>query len=185
MAAPDEALHGLGALYRLYPTAAGWVFLAAPGPADWPRLLAALGPAGAELAADPRYATALDRRASDDALAQALAAVFSGAPAVEWEQRLLAAGVGCVRAVDGPVEGPLQSDELGGAAGLLTVVEDPTFGEIPRLTPLVSLSRTPGSVGPAPALGQHTDQVLTELGYRPEEIAALRAQGVLAGAPAV
>jgi crotonobetainyl-CoA:carnitine CoA-transferase CaiB-like acyl-CoA transferase len=92
-----------------------------------------------------------------------------------------AADVGCVLAHEGPVEAPLQDPGFGGASGLLATVEDPTFGEIPRLTPLASLSRTPGVVGPAPALGQHTDAVLAELGQSAEEVAALRSHGVLAG----
>jgi crotonobetainyl-CoA:carnitine CoA-transferase CaiB-like acyl-CoA transferase len=178
---PDAELYGLGALYRLYRAADGWIFLAAPADKEWPRLVAALGVAGAGLAADPRFADAGTRGAHDDDLAAELAVVLATADAGEWERRLRAADVGCVVAYEGPVEAQLQSADFGGAAGLLASVEDPTFGEIPRLTPLATLSRTPGSVGPAPSLGQHTDGVLGELGYRTEEIAALRARGILAG----
>jgi crotonobetainyl-CoA:carnitine CoA-transferase CaiB-like acyl-CoA transferase len=46
----------------------------------------------------------------------------------------------------------------------------------------VKLSRTPGGPqGPGPALGEHTDAVLEALGYSPEEIAALKEGGAVAG----
>jgi crotonobetainyl-CoA:carnitine CoA-transferase CaiB-like acyl-CoA transferase len=178
---PDPELYGLGALYRLYRGADGWLFLAAPAEKEWPRLVTALDEAGARLAADPRFADADGRRAHGDGLADELSAIFATRAAGEWELRLRAADVGCVEAHEGPVEAPLQSADFGGASGLLAPVEDPTFGPIPRLTPLAALSRTPGVVGPAPSLGQHTDSVLAELGYPAEEVARLRARGVLAG----
>jgi crotonobetainyl-CoA:carnitine CoA-transferase CaiB-like acyl-CoA transferase len=181
IAQADPELYGLGALYRLYQAADGWIFLAAPAEKEWPRLVAALGEGGGPLAADPRFADAAARRAHDDELARELSTLVATQRAGEWERRLLAADVGCVVAHEGPVEAPLQSPDFGGASGLLATVEDPTFGEIPRLAPLAVLSRTPGVVGPAPSLGQHTDAVLAELGYAPQRIAELRAGGVLAG----
>jgi crotonobetainyl-CoA:carnitine CoA-transferase CaiB-like acyl-CoA transferase len=177
---PDPELFGLGALYRLYRAADGWIFLAAPAEKEWLRLVSALGSDGAALADDPRFASARARQEHDDALAAELATIFGGESAESWEHQLLAADVGCVRADEGPVEAPLQSAEFGGASGMLAMVTDPTFGEIPRLTPLASLSRTPGVVGPAPSLGQHTDAVLAEVGHTPEQIADLRARGVVA-----
>jgi alpha-methylacyl-CoA racemase len=49
----------------------------------------------------------------------------------------------------------------------------------------VKLSRTPGAVEkPGPALGEHTDEVLTSLGYGPDDIAALKESGAVAGAAA-
>ena len=78
------------------------MFLAAPTDKEWRRLTAALGEAGTRLAGDPRFASAEARRAEDDALAAELGAVFATGTAAVWEQRLLAGGVGCVQAHEGP-----------------------------------------------------------------------------------
>jgi crotonobetainyl-CoA:carnitine CoA-transferase CaiB-like acyl-CoA transferase len=172
--APDAELHGLSALYRLYGTARGWLFLAAPQPREWPALAAHVG-----LDADARFATPDGRRAEDAALAAELTRVFAQRPADEWERELTALDVACVEVAAGPVargvvEGPLLRD-----AGYLADVEHPTFGRHARLAPLVHLSRTPGAVRPAPTLGMHTEAVLRELGYDAERIAALAHGGVV------
>ncbi|HVW40062.1 MAG TPA: CoA transferase, partial [Amycolatopsis sp.] len=176
---PDADLHGLSALYRLYETADGWVFLAAPTERDWTALTTELADHGGALARDPRFGTTGAREENDGALAEQLAKIFQTDAAEVWERRLLAVGVGCVRAADGPVEVQLQSDELGRASDILVDVQHPLFGEHPRLTPLASFSRSGAVAGTAPALGDHTDSVLGELGYDDAEIADLRERGVI------
>jgi len=59
-------------------------------------------------------------------------------------------------------------------------VKHPELGEIKLVSQPVRLSRTPASLAAAtPALGEHTDEVLRELGYDDGEIAALRAERVV------
>ncbi len=70
---PDPLLYGLSALYRLYDTADGWVFLAAPQEREWEPLCRALAP-DADLAADTRFRTPAARRTNDGAPR------FTGAP---------------------------------------------------------------------------------------------------------
>jgi len=66
------------------------------------------------------------------------------------------------------------------ASGSVVEVIDPEIGSTTQIGPYVFLEATPGSVkGPQPMLGQHTDEILAELGTSPERIAALRAKGVL------
>jgi crotonobetainyl-CoA:carnitine CoA-transferase CaiB-like acyl-CoA transferase len=92
----DPGLHGLSARYRLYETADGWVFLAAPAPSEWDALVSALAPF-VDLAADPRFTDEDARRAHDDELADLLAGMFRKQPAGDWENELCAVDVGCLR----------------------------------------------------------------------------------------
>jgi formyl-CoA transferase len=63
--------------------------------------------------------------------------------------------------------------------GLLVRVDHPETGPLLQLASPVELGSTPARYdGLAPALGQDTDAVLEELGYGPERIAALKAEGV-------
>ena len=67
------------------------------------------------------------------------------------------------------------------ARELVVETDHPTLGRIRTLGTPLKLSETPLIPGrPAPLLGQHTDQVLSETGFTAEEIATLRRDGVVA-----
>ena len=138
----DEDMRGLGALYRIYDAASGWVFLAAPSARDWQGLAAALQAHGPDLAADARFATPELRAAHDGELAEALSAAFSKRGADDWEHDLLAADVGCVAVTTRRIERVLQDDDFGVAAGYVVEVDHPTFDRHLRLAPLVRFSRS-------------------------------------------
>jgi crotonobetainyl-CoA:carnitine CoA-transferase CaiB-like acyl-CoA transferase len=64
------------------------------------------------------------------------------------------------------------------ASGMLVEQEHPRAGRFRTLDTPIRFSLTPGTLrAPAPALGEHTDEVLTEAGMTKEEIAALRRGG--------
>jgi formyl-CoA transferase len=66
------------------------------------------------------------------------------------------------------------------ALGSLVRVPDPELGSVLMQNVLFRLSETPGRIERAgPRLGEHTDEVLAGLGYGPEELAELRAKGVV------
>jgi len=66
------------------------------------------------------------------------------------------------------------------ARDMVVEVEHPAFGRIPQVGVGTKLSETPGSVrSTAPTPGQHTDDVLTSLGYDAATISSLRARGVV------
>src|SRR6185503_15164574 len=171
---PDAMLHGFSPLYRLYETADGWLFLAAPKAREWDALAPMVG-----LADDARFATPAARAANDGALCEGLATVFHTRPAGEWERVLLAADVAGVEVAPGPMPRTVIEEPWFREAGFLADVEHPTFGAHARLAPLATLGLTPGDAGPAPVLGQHTAPILRELGFDDAAIAALAARGVV------
>jgi crotonobetainyl-CoA:carnitine CoA-transferase CaiB-like acyl-CoA transferase len=67
------------------------------------------------------------------------------------------------------------------ARGMVVEVDDPEVGKVRQVGIGAKLSDTPGSVRHTqPRRGQHTEEVLRELGLSPEEIAALRREGAIA-----
>jgi crotonobetainyl-CoA:carnitine CoA-transferase CaiB-like acyl-CoA transferase len=175
----DEELLGYSALYRLYQAADEWIYLAAPHPRDWTALVEVLA-REVDLAGDTRFVDETERKANDNALSEVLAAVFASKPAQHWEDAMLAADVGCVVAHREPPEMVLQSTEFAGAADMLVTVEHPTFGEHLRLKPYISLSRSETVAEPGSLAGQHTDAILSELGYSTQAIADLRERKIVA-----
>ncbi len=166
--AVDEENFGLHACYRLYRAASGWVFLAAPRARDWERLVDALGHPAA--LTDERFATEAGRRADDTALATVLGDLFATRDAQEWEGLLVPAGVACVSAFDASHSEFTCTDPVLRETGLVVEVDHPTFGTILRAGPPVVLSDTPGRVAAGCLLGEHTQAILTELGYTADQI---------------
>jgi crotonobetainyl-CoA:carnitine CoA-transferase CaiB-like acyl-CoA transferase len=167
----DEESHGIHALYRLYKVADGWIFLAAPLQKEWERLVTAL--ALTELGDDRRFATPADRLANDESLVAALTDRLAGSSADDLEARLTDVGVSCVRAFDGSHSMFTISDPVMRETGLTAEVDHPKFGPIIRHGLPAQFSDTPGRLAPGCLIGQHTEVILTELGYTGEEIEAL------------
>jgi crotonobetainyl-CoA:carnitine CoA-transferase CaiB-like acyl-CoA transferase len=176
LATVDAGGYGLNALYRLYETSRGWVFLAVPSEGDW-RCLTGVA-AFAPLVADPRFATPAGRREHDAALAEALAAVFATRPAGDWERELLAADAGCVVADERTVEANYIG-EFGRRHGYLATADSPVLGEYARLGPIIGFSRSATTAPAGCRLGQHTRGVLREFGYDDATIEGLAARGVV------
>jgi crotonobetainyl-CoA:carnitine CoA-transferase CaiB-like acyl-CoA transferase len=67
------------------------------------------------------------------------------------------------------------------AAEMFVPVEHPTKGRLWQLRGMVEIDGDAGAIkGPAPLLGQHTDEVLTEIGFTREEIEALHSSHAVA-----
>jgi crotonobetainyl-CoA:carnitine CoA-transferase CaiB-like acyl-CoA transferase len=172
--------NGTGPLYRLYPTAEGWVFLAASLPSEWSELVGALRDvAGVDLGSDARFATLEARAANASALADALVDILAARPAREWEQVLLPHDVACVEVSQTSLSDFSIGSPTAVENGFTEEVTHPLFGTHRRHGPIVTLSETPGVVGPGCLVGQHTRKILGELGYSDDEMSALRDKGVV------
>jgi crotonobetainyl-CoA:carnitine CoA-transferase CaiB-like acyl-CoA transferase len=170
----DRDQTGLGPLYRLYRTEDGWVALACLGESHW----TALAKSVPALREDSRFATAARRLDNAESLAEVLSDYFATRPSLVAFDHLDGAGVP-VEIAD-PHAGKTWYDRPDlVAAGLVADYRHPRYGRFRQFGHLVNFSETPGRIaGPPPLLGEHSYQVLTELGYTPGEIRALREKGV-------
>jgi crotonobetainyl-CoA:carnitine CoA-transferase CaiB-like acyl-CoA transferase len=160
---------------RCYQAADGWLFLSCRNEEQWRALADALG--RPELAERQSWQTAAAAPAQDR-VGQRLEAIFRTDTVKEWLDRLDGAGVPCA-----PIVGALDllRDEHLLANDLITEHNHPQWGLIRQTGLLAKLSGTPGRLqGPAPNLGQHTDDVLAELGYDRQEVARLREERIVA-----
>ncbi len=175
----DAAQLGLSALYRLYETADGWLQLAAVREEHWHALCQVLG--RPELASDPRFATAAARDEHREELTKLLEDAFAGDLAVNWRRALDRAGVPAEISVDTWDGETILFDEELVRAGLVTEYEHPILGRVRQFGNLITFSDTPGRQERAtPLLGQHTREILAELGIDGEAAEAYRSRGVVA-----
>jgi crotonobetainyl-CoA:carnitine CoA-transferase CaiB-like acyl-CoA transferase len=176
---PDPDFYGVGALYRMYAAADGYVFLAAPRTTEWSPLAKALS-AYVDLDADKRFASAASRAENDSALSEVLAAVFATKGKDDWESELVGQDVGCVAVAEEASTRVLQTDPFF-EAGYAVDAVSPIFDEHRRLAPLVTFSRSVTKADGGCTIGQHTDAVLREIGLTEERIAELREKSVIGG----
>jgi crotonobetainyl-CoA:carnitine CoA-transferase CaiB-like acyl-CoA transferase len=161
--------------YGLFHAADGDVAIAPSTPAIVRRLMQELGLEG--LLDQPEFGTNDARMANREPL-KALINQRIGAATVEaWIERLNRAGVPCGRVM---TLGDVFADPQVLAQEMVLEADHPGHGVV-RITGFpVKLSATPARLRhPAPALGEHTDHILADLGYPPARIAALREAGVI------
>ncbi len=164
--------------YRMFAAADGPIFIAAGTDKFWKLFCEAIG--RDDLAGDPRYATNPQRVTQARELSAEIDPIVASRPAHELEADLVAVGVPCaaVRSADEFFDDPQVE-----AMAMSQVVRHPQLGNLRMAGVPWRFSRSPASIRrPAPALGQHTDEVLAELGYAPDRIAALRTSGAVRGA---
>jgi crotonobetainyl-CoA:carnitine CoA-transferase CaiB-like acyl-CoA transferase len=161
--------------YETFATADGAIAIAVGSERQWARLCAAIG--APALADDPRFATNGDRVDGRATLRPLLAARFAMRSTVDWLAALDAADIPC-----GPINDILAAfaSPEAEALGMTVEQEHPAWGVIRQVGVPFQLSATPASVRTAPpALGEHTDEVLAELGYAAAEVAQLHRAGIV------
>ncbi|MEW5865153.1 MAG: CoA transferase [Pseudomonadota bacterium] len=158
-----------------YRTADGYMNVAASGSEMWRRVCEAIG--RMDLYDHPDYRTAEGRARNRRGLNEEINKALAKKTTAEWVEILNKAGVPC-----GPI---YRMDEVFADPQVKHVeaaapVEHPKLGRLNLINNPIRLSRTPARLATAtPERGEHTDEVLAEVGYSAGEIAAFRAAGVI------
>jgi crotonobetainyl-CoA:carnitine CoA-transferase CaiB-like acyl-CoA transferase len=165
--------------YQAFQAKDDWVVVAAFTQRMWQGVCRAIEKPAWET--DARFCSSNLRAANRAILIPMLAEVFATATVDEWVSRLSVHGVPCtsVNSIDKVVK-----EEQVAARDMIVEVEHPTAGKIRMAGLPVKLSANPGSIRRhAPLLGEHSAEVLGEIGLSEERIRALLARGII-GTPA-
>jgi crotonobetainyl-CoA:carnitine CoA-transferase CaiB-like acyl-CoA transferase len=173
---PDDECYGLTALYRLYQCSEGWVFLACISDREWKAFCRAAD--RLDLLTDSRFASATARAENDVELADEIGKLFATRPADAWERVMTAAGVACVRA-DTDVGAFLEEHPQAAANRMVVEVDSPRFGKYLRHGAIIDFSDAPAHLEHGPYPGEHTANLMRELGYSDAQIAELRSRRII------
>jgi formyl-CoA transferase len=167
--------HPTGIPTGVFTTSDGHINIAASGQTMYRRLCTAIG--APELIDDPRFKTLGDRSKNRKQMNAELDRVLVKKTSAEWIEVLNKASV-----PTGPIYNIKQvfDDPQVKHNGLSQPVRHPERGEMLVQGLPLTLSRTPGAIRrAAPIHGEHTDEILRELGYTKEEIGVLRKESVV------
>ncbi len=167
--------HYLPTIWRVFKTADSYVVVGGLPENRWPAFCRALDKP--ELEHDPRFERYMERMRNLSELYAILDEAFRTKTSAEWMALLQQAD--CICAPVATYEDLLHDPQVR-ANEYIVEVDHPTQGRIPVVGAPWRFSETPAQIAPAaPELGEHTEEVLQELGYSWEQIGALRDQGAL------
>ena len=172
---PAGSAHRMSAPYQAFRCADGYIAVGAANQRTWERLCQVLG--RPDLPARREFATDADRASRRHELAAIIEEIMSVKPGQVWLDALERAGVPC-----GPILNYEQvfADPHVRHRGMVQQIDHPVGGRINQLGPAVKLSATPARLRrPAPTFGQHTAEVLEEMGYDRAAIDRLASDGTV------
>jgi len=151
-----------------------WIILNMPEERWWPIFCNAIG--RSEFLEDPRFDTTRSRFENMPDLIDSIDAAFAEKPLAEWGQIFDEAGL-----IWGPASTmkELVDDPQAAATGIFPEIDHPGGSFRTVASPIRIRGANVGPRGPAPDLAAHTHEVLTALGYSPEEMASLVDAGAI------
>jgi crotonobetainyl-CoA:carnitine CoA-transferase CaiB-like acyl-CoA transferase len=174
---PLGSAHQVSAPYQAVRAADGYFTVGATSPRNWRALCEVLG--HAEWAEEERFKDNASRHARRDVLIPMIEEVTACRPRAEWVARLQAAGVPCaeIQAYDQVFHDPQLE-----ARGFFWKGSHPKLGDVEQIgSPLHFSESRLRQERAGPMLGEHTEEVMKELGRSDADVAALREKGVLGG----
>jgi crotonobetainyl-CoA:carnitine CoA-transferase CaiB-like acyl-CoA transferase len=165
--------NNMGAPYQAVRAADGHFVLGATSQKLWTSLCQKLG--RTELLDDPRFKDNASRLANRELLVEELEKTFTTRSCKEWIDMLLEAGIPAA-----PILNYVEAfeSEHGRYRKMRMDIDHPVEGKVPNIGFAVKFSGTPQEVRmPPPLLGQHTDELLAELGIEADEIKRMRFEG--------
>jgi crotonobetainyl-CoA:carnitine CoA-transferase CaiB-like acyl-CoA transferase len=175
---PGGSAHHLSAPYQAFRAADGWLTIGGANQTNWERLVRVLE--APEWLADERFRDNAERMKNLAALVELMNARLRTRTVREWTAALETEGVPC-----GPINSvaEMAADPQTLARAMVVELEHPRAGRTRALGLPVKLSATPGKVArPAPLLGQHTREVLSEYGFTSREVEDLIREGAAVAA---
>jgi crotonobetainyl-CoA:carnitine CoA-transferase CaiB-like acyl-CoA transferase len=161
--------------YQAFHARDGWIFLAVWKDDTWRPFCAAAG--RPELSDDPRFAARADRLANRKELTALLEVAIAGRTVEEWMAALEPLDVLCAPIND---YAQLVRHPAVLATGLIVEQDHPRAGRFTTMATAVKLEKTPGTIRTgAPAMGEHSREILAEAGLTAAELDALTADGII------
>ena len=159
----------------VFKTTDGYITAGTLSDSEWQGFCRASG--DPELAADARFATQLSRSANATARIHKMAEYIAQRSTAEWLQRLDANDVPCAPILR---RGEIIGNEQVVARKLITEFDQPGVGRVRQPKPAARFERSEAEIGgPAPRVGEHSRDVLLDLGYSAGDIDKMIADKVV------
>jgi crotonobetainyl-CoA:carnitine CoA-transferase CaiB-like acyl-CoA transferase len=159
----------------IFQTRDGYITVGTISDSEWQGFCRAAGQPG--LSEDPRFKTPTGRAVNATERILLMADIIKGRGTADWLQRLDACDVPCAPVLR---RGDVIDNEQVVARQLIAELDHPGIGRVRQPKPAAQFDRTPAAIqGPAPRIGEHSAQILSELGFEPPDVQKLLADKVI------